>query len=623
MEIFLGAQWLQTPCKKVEVVIPENDSEDGLIRERMNHLLETPVIESQRFPFSIVDSSPDEKLGMFNFYAAKDSVLSNQEQEFLSEFLKKLAQLIIRRKNEKKIRETESFDQITGLLNPRYFRKDLDRMLVQAKRDGKKVVTFFIDLDDFNLYGEYREGAFREIASYLNKRFRKTDNVGRGSGDSFLISIALDEKNDVVSCASQIGQELNESLKTIKGILSASIGISICSNGNMASRDAAELQVKNAKSAMDIAKEKGKDMYAFFDEKIQEKNERKNLLAIQLKEAIEKEELSLRFQPQGDLGNGKMVGAEVLVRWERPDESGEMMRVAYPDEFIKIAEDTGQIVPMGNWILREACLQVKRWQEARFPTFRLGVNFSPKQINEPDFVENVIKILNETGLDPQYLDIEVTEMATNHDQGALGEKLSKLQDLGAIVSIDDFGTGASSLERLIYFNFDKLKIDKSFVDDLASEDEAKKRKAEKIIEGTIAFADKVGMKVIAEGVEDHSQWISLVKRACHEVQGYYYDVPLTAEEFEKRLEAENFLREKRKKARIREIEKIFPQLLEVGGFHRLEPNLQEKLLQMRRDYEVRRDHEEEKEGISKKEEWKKQSAAIVSGMVPDERAAEV
>jgi EAL domain-containing protein (putative c-di-GMP-specific phosphodiesterase class I) len=289
-----------------------------------------------------------------------------------------------------------------------------------------------------------------------------------------------------------------------------------------------ETLMKKADLAMYHAKETGRDSYQFFKPEMNARAIERQSLEDSLRYAIERQELVLHYQPKVNLATGGIIGAEALIRWRHPQRG-----LVPPGQFITIAEDCGLIVPIGRWVLLEACRQTRAWQTAGLPPLCVAINISAVELRAPGFVSGVRAILKETGLEPRYLELELTETVLIEDSQSVAEMLKELKDIGVLLALDDFGTGYSSLSHLKRFPIDALKIDQSFVRDLTvDEDDAG------IVTAVIGMGKSLHMWVVAEGVETREQLEILQEHGCPRGQGYYFCRPLPAEEFGQLLESD-------------------------------------------------------------------------------------
>jgi diguanylate cyclase len=290
----------------------------------------------------------------------------------------------------------------------------------------------------------------------------------------------------------------------------------------------AETLMKKADLAMYHAKETGRDSYQFFKPAMKARAVERQSLEDSLRYAIERRELVLHYQPKVDLKSGGIIGAEALIRWRHPQRG-----LVPPGQFVTIAEDCGLIVPIGRWVLREACRQARAWQTAGLPPLCVAINISPVELRAPGFVAGVRAILKETGLEPRYLELELTETVLIEDSRSVADVLEELKDIGVFLALDDFGTGYSSLSHLKRFPIDTLKIDQSFVRDLTvDEDDAG------IVTAVIGMGKSLHMRVVAEGVETREQLEILQEHGCPQGQGYFFCRPVPAEEFGHLLESD-------------------------------------------------------------------------------------
>ena len=440
-----------------------------------------------------------------------------------------LAQDITERKRaEETIRHLAYHDHLTGLPNRRLFQDRFIVALAQAQRTGEPLALMSIDLDRFKLVNDTLGHAvgdqlLQAVSGRLSSVVRSGDTLARLGGDEFCLLMPRTER---VEDASRIAEKIRDTLKTPFNVdgqdvhVTASLGISLYPYDG----DAEKLLV-NADAAMYRAKEMGRNNCQLYVEVMDSKPLRRLTLENGLHQALERNEFVVHYQPQADIRTGEIVGVEALVRWQHPDKG-----LVLPHEFIPWAEDAGLIVPLGEWVLRTACAQAKAWQNAGLPPLRVAVNLSARQFQHSDLLEMMASVFTETGLEPRYLEMEITESIAMQNGDLTVNVLRGLRDLGIRIGIDDFGTGYSSLSNLKNFPIDTLKIDQSFVRDLTTDpnDAA-------IATTVIAMAHSLNLKVIAEGVETQEQLDFLKERGCHEVQGYLISKALPASALKKFL----------------------------------------------------------------------------------------
>jgi diguanylate cyclase (GGDEF)-like protein len=435
-----------------------------------------------------------------------------------------------RKQAEERIRYMALFDTLTDLPNRVLFRDRLKQAMAQAQRSGLMVSVLFLDLDRFKAINDtlghvVGDQLLQIVAQRLRHCVRASDTVARLGGDEFtVILVGLVREQDAAHVAQKILVALAEPvyLDGRELYTTTSIGITFFPS------DALDVDslIKYADVAMYRAKSQGRNSYAFYTADMHVRALEWLTLERDLRLSIDRENFFLHYQPQINLLNRRMVGVEVLVRWQHPD-----MGVLGPNRFIPIAEETGLIVPLGRWILRTACLQNRAWQQAGLPPVRIAVNLSARQFAHPDLVSEIRTILQETGLDPQYLDLELTESTIMHDTETMIAHIHSLKALGVRFSIDDFGTGYSSLSYLKRLPIDTLKIDRSFVHDIPSDHDGAA-----IATTIIAMTQSLQLRVIAEGVENEHQATFLQQQGCNEIQGYLYSQPVSAEEITRMLQ---------------------------------------------------------------------------------------
>lgn len=406
-------------------------------------------------------------------------------------------------------------DALTGLRNRRCFNKDLSKWITETEQ----MALLFLDLNRFKFVNDtlghsIGDQILRDVAKRLSDHLNGKSELYRFGGDEFIIVIKNRTPDEVRTLANEIIKQLEEPFfhEKEKLYLGASIGVSFFpDDGN----DIESLVIK-ADMAMYKAKKGGGHFVQFYTSDIYEEMTKTIHLEAELRQALEEEQFKLHYQPQVDISSNKIIGVEALIRWEHP-----VLGNISPLEFIPIAEETGLIVPITEWVLRTACRQNQRWQESGISPFIIGVNISSSLVNK-DLVPMVKRILKETKLKPNYLEIELTESIMQDPKITL-PILKELKELGIRISIDDFGTGYSSLAYLRQLPIDRLKIDRSFIDEMKKDNGA-------IVQAIIDLGTRLCLNVIAEGIETNEQLDLLTQLNCKEGQGYYFSRPLSSNE---------------------------------------------------------------------------------------------
>jgi predicted signal transduction protein with EAL and GGDEF domain len=355
---------------------------------------------------------------------------------------------------------------------------------------------------------------------------RSSDTVSRLGGDEFVVVLAeLEHAEDAAIGAKKIIAALGRPHEIAGHELhiTVSVGISVYPDDG----EDAETLIRSADQALYDAKDQGRDGYQFFKPDLNVRAVERQSIEAGLHSALDRREFELLYQPKMNLQTGDVIGAEALIRWRHPDRG-----LIEPARFVPIAEDCGLIRPIGRWVVHEACRQARAWQDAGLPPVPVSVNVSAVEFRNTGFLKNIVDILNETGLDPRYLEIELTESVLMAHVGSTTSVLRALKTLGVQLAIDDFGTGWSSLSYLSHFPIDALKVDKSFVQEITSESHAAP-----IVSAVISLGRSLNHRVIAEGVETPAQLAFLKAEDCNEGQGYYFSRPLVAQQFTRVLEA--------------------------------------------------------------------------------------
>ncbi|ARU32722.1 hypothetical protein CAP31_14260 [Sulfuriferula sp. AH1] len=416
-------------------------------------------------------------------------------------------------------------DALTQLPNRLLAKDRMELAIRAADRTQTKSALLFLDLDNFKTINDslghmVGDALLKQVASRLRECLRDTDILSRQGGDEFLIVLTdIHDDDAIMVVAEKILENLAQPFHIEHYELSTSLSIGIAVYPN--DGDDFDTLLKKADTAMYQAKESGRNAYRFHTAQMNINVVDHLQIRNGLRQALEKGGLSLYFQPQISLSNGAVVGAEALLRWQHPQ-----LGMLPPGRFISVAEDSGLIVPIGDWVLQEACRQAMAWQQAGLPELVIAVNLSAVQFKRGDLEQSVTRALTESGLNPALLELELTESILIQDAEKVLSRLRRLKALGVKLSIDDFGTGYSSLSYLKRFEVDKLKIDQSFIRDMADDpnDAA-------IVRAIIQMARSLNLKTIAEGVEDERQLSLLRLQYCDEIQGYYFARPMPADEF--------------------------------------------------------------------------------------------
>jgi diguanylate cyclase (GGDEF)-like protein len=417
-------------------------------------------------------------------------------------------------------------DALTGLPNRPLFMDRLILALAQSSRSNQKLAVFFLDLDRFkdindSLGHSTGDGLLKAVAERIRRCIREGDTVARFGGDEFTLLIP---KIDHVEDAAKIAQKILETLKIPFSIqdhelfVTTSIGISV----HPGDGSDPETLVRNADTAMYRAKDQGRDNYQLYAPAMNARALERLALENMLRKALSHRELVLHYQPVADMKTKGVVGVEALIRWRHPE-----MGLVSPAHFIPVAETSGLIIPIGDWVLRTACRQTKLWQKRIDPDLTVAVNLSARQFQQPNLTEEIAEVLEETGLDAKYLELEITESNAMQNAENTIYTLRELKALGVRIAMDDFGTGYSSLSYLKRFPIDTLKLDQSFVREITTDasDAA-------IATAVIAMAHSLDLRVIGEGVETEEQFAFLKKQKCDYIQGYLFSPPQAAEALE-------------------------------------------------------------------------------------------
>ncbi|MFI3154862.1 MAG: EAL domain-containing protein [Methylococcaceae bacterium] len=430
-----------------------------------------------------------------------------------------------RKRTEERIHYLANFDPLTGLPNRNQLNDHLKYALSLAKRSNGHLALIFLDLDHFKdindtLGHSVGDALLIEVARRLCRMLREEDTVTRLGGDEFILLLPGSDALGAAHVAQKLLDVIAEPylIEHYDLTLTASIGIALYPGDGMD----LEALSKSADTAMYRAKQEGRQCYRFFTPEMQARSTRNLQLVNALRHALEYRQLQIHYQPQVSMRDGRIIGAEALLRWQHPE-----LGMVSPAEFIPVAESSGLILPIGEWVLRCAVRQAKTWIERGFGPLIMAVNLSAVQFRHPDLPELITRILNEESLPPEYLELELTESVAMHNPPGAIAVMNNLHERGVRMSIDDFGTGYSSLSYLKKFKVYKLKIDQSFVRDISTDPEDKA-----IVSAIINLAKSLGLQTIAEGVETVGQQAFLREQDCDEMQGYLFSRPVPVEQFE-------------------------------------------------------------------------------------------
>jgi len=415
-------------------------------------------------------------------------------------------------------------DFLTGLPNRALLNDRLEQSIALAKRHGKKVALMYMDLDNFkhindSLGHTVGDQLLQSVANRLQRCVRLSDTVSRQGGDEFVVLLpeAKAVQDAVLTAEKLIGAMAQPHVVGGHRLhVTLSIGISLFPDDG----EDIESVVRSADTAMYQAKRNGRNNYQVFTPDMNDRAVARQSVEPALRQALEQREFVLHFQPKMNLETGAITGAEALLRWQRSAQ-----RLVCPTQFVSIAEECGLLLPIGKWVLREACRQAQAWLQAGLDLGRIAVNVSAKEFHSKNFLAGVRAIVNDTGLDPRHLELELTEKGLMQDSEQSTAILRALKDLGVQIAVDDFGTGYSSLSFLLRFPIDTLKIDQSFVQDIDGE------AGKTIVRAVIAMGTSMKHRVVAEGIETQQQLAFLRFHRCSEGQGYFLGRPVAAEEF--------------------------------------------------------------------------------------------
>ncbi len=479
-------------------------------------------------PFMLTPTYFFVQLGLFMLLYVISKAIYNINRNHLSKINSQITELKLqaseRKKAEEKNLHLALYDQLTGLPNRTLFTDRLSQAIEFSERNELEIYVIFIDIDLFKLINDTLghpagDELLTQIGDRLSEIFRGSDAVCRVSGDEFLIMLQ-DVKSEqyIVKIANRILERVNSpfTIDNNQVSISCSLGISKYPDDG---QDVEEL-IKRADIAMYKAKQDGKNRFALYSKNLEQMIYEEMEMVNALQNALLQEEFRLHYQPQINGDTKEVIGFEALIRWEHPKRG-----FLSPCDFIPAAEKSGLIVPIGEWVLRTACRQNKKWQDEGMHCAPMAVNISINQITSNTLYPLVESVLQETGLDPKYLELEITETILVKETEVVKENLSKIRELGVKISIDDFGTGYSAIQYLKYFPVDRIKIPMDFIHGISHN-----IKDESIITVILALAESLGIGVVAEGVETENQYDFLMERYCSTIQGFLFCKPMPADE---------------------------------------------------------------------------------------------
>ena len=490
------------------------------------HFIPSPLPGGEfRIQNTFITRIPAQEEGeYYAFFAIQDETKITAALESNKRALRQLKEEIeIRKQAEEKLVQLARYDNVTGLANRTLLREGLLRALAKTRRNHKTFALIFLDLDHFKdindtMGHDVGDLLLKSVAKRLKGRVRENDLVARMGGDEFAILIDDSNPDDAAHVSQGILEALSpfHKLDNNEVFVGCSIGIAMCPEAG----EDPESICKSADTAMYLAKKMGRNNYQFYSQELHEQTMKRIHLENDLRRALDQNEFTLFYQPKVDM-NANVVGMEALIRWQHSK-----LGMISPDKFIPMAEKTGMISPISEWVLNTACLQIREWQKNHYllNDATLAVNISLRELRQESFWDMLQKILSVTELDPRYLEIELTESSIMDNPQATIAMLEKIHELGARIAIDDFGTGYSSLTYLKRLPIDIIKIDMPFVQGIG-----KDNNDEEIIKVIITLAKSLGLQTVAEGVETKEQVSFLHEHKCDFMQGFYFCRPMPAE----------------------------------------------------------------------------------------------
>lgn len=516
--------------KEFDVILLDLTLPDGKGLSTLN----TVQAVATRIPVVVLSGINDEELSLLAVkHGAQDYLVKGKGDG--DSLVRSLRYAIERKRSEERMAHLAQYDILTDLPNRGLFRDRLISALARAERSKMKLAVMLLDLDHFKSINDtLGHDAGDELLKLVSERVktcvRKQDTIGRLGGDEFTVLLPeITDEQGAVTVANKIIAALSDAFIVGGNEVFATTSIGIATYPE-AGVDAAEL-IKHADTALYTAKNKGRSCYSFYDPRMTNQASKRLEMITSLRHAVAREEFVIHYQPQVDLKDGVVIGVEALVRWNHPERG-----IVYPNEYIHLLEETGLIIPLGEWVLKNACVQTKSWQDkwttCNHPPLHISVNISAKQIYQKNFLDMTCESILDSGLDPQCLQLELTEGLLLKQTPRTMSKLNYLHNMGVALSVDDFGTGYSALSYLMNFPLDILKLDRSFISNFHS---ASRESA--ITRAIIQLGHTLDIKVIAEGVETQEQLGFLQSIGCDAVQGFYFSKPLPGDRFDSWLGA--------------------------------------------------------------------------------------
>ncbi|MGH8262236.1 MAG: EAL domain-containing protein, partial [Steroidobacteraceae bacterium] len=515
--------WAVDPDVQVVICSAHSDYEWTDVVARLNHSDKLLVVKKPFEPIEVVQ-------------CANALTRKWQNERIVRRQVETLEQVVTARTQgleaaNKQLRHLATHDTLTGLPNRVLMDDRLSQAIVHADREGEAFAVLWMDLDRFKLVNDslgHRAGdeLLKEVAQRLKGVVRSIDTVARLGGDEFVLIVSPDPQREV---APQVASRIIEAMQAPVRVAGVEIHTSPSIGAAFYPADGGTIEtlLAHADAAMYFAKQRGRNNVQYFTPGMNTATQERVKLESDLHTALELKQFELHYQPKVNIKTGVVHGAEALLRWRHPERG-----LIPPGEFIPIAEDCGLIATIGAWVVREACKQARAWQEQGLPPLRVAVNLSPTQFRQGD-IETIIRdALDQAGLEPRFLEVELTESAVMSDPEESISILEKLSEMGVLVSVDDFGTGYSSMSYLRRFPIDKLKVDRSFIHEVMSRPEDAS-----IVQAIVSLAHSLKLKVVAEGVESMEQLDFLKKLGCDQYQGYHYSPALPASQFEELIRA--------------------------------------------------------------------------------------